>query len=164
MQGLKALMITADAVDFSLNVTFIQARKGPGTVQVAMAVSRQEMVSITAYRGNEVRKGGKGSEREMSCSCLLRSTAAGGTTSRAAAAAWLETTTRTLATHASTTTRSPAAESSTVELLGTGTTLFDLEVNAIDIVGVGGDGGLVGGRGLEVNEGAVLHIISAYFV
>jgi hypothetical protein len=59
MQELEALRITADAADFSLNMTFIQARKGPGTVHLAMAVSHQEMVSVTAYRGNEVRKGEK---------------------------------------------------------------------------------------------------------
>jgi hypothetical protein len=34
--------------------------------------------------------------------------------------------------------------------------LLDLELNTVDSVGVGGNGGLVTGRGLEVNEGGVL--------
>ena len=92
---------------------------------------------------------------DSSRSSLLGRTAAAATGS-ATATTRLETTTRSLSTHTSTAARSTAATSEGRELLGARAALLDLELNSVDGVRVGGDSGLVGGRSLEVDKGAVL--------
>jgi hypothetical protein len=61
-----------------------------------------------------------------------------------------------LSTHAATTARSAAASETSTELFRALAALFDLELNAIDRVWVGGDGGLIRGRSLKVDKSAVL--------
>ena len=93
------------------------------------------------------------------CLCplsLLRGTA---TTAahRTASTAGLEVSTGSVAAHAASATRSTTArETSSVELPRVLTALFDLKLDTVDRVRVGGDSGLVASGGLEVNKSAVL--------
>lgn len=95
--------------------------------------------------------------RCSSRSCLLGSTT---TPSWSTSTAWLEATTRTLS-NTTTAARSSATREASAELFGTWAALFDLELDAVDGVRVGGHGGLVGGGSLEIDEGAVLRVILA---
>jgi hypothetical protein len=101
--------------------------------------------------------------RGTSRSCLLGSTTSSAASS-ATSAAWLEASTgAALSTHATTTTRSTATSESSAaaELLRTRAALFNLEFDAVDVVWVGSDGGLVGSGGLEIDESAVLQVMLA---
>jgi hypothetical protein len=89
--------------------------------------------------------------RGTSRSCLLGNTTSSAASS-ATSAAWLEASTgAALSTHATT----------AAELLRTRAALFNLEFDAVDVVWVGSDGGLVGSGGLEIDESAVLQIMLA---
>jgi hypothetical protein len=81
-------------------------------------------------------------------------TAAHGTT----AAAGLEVTAGSLASHATPATRSTTTResSSPVELARVLTAFLDLDLDAVDRMGVGSDGSLESSGRLEVDEGAVL--------
>jgi hypothetical protein len=101
------------------------------------------------------------SKRSSPRLCLCGSTSAS-TARRAASTAGLETTSGTsLSADTSTATTSRTAPESSTELLRSWAALFNLEVDAVDVVRVGSDRGLVGGRSLEINEGAVLQILLA---
>jgi hypothetical protein len=94
-------------------------------------------------------------EKKLSVSAvssLLWSTSA---PRRASATAWRESTSGALSTHASTASRSAATESSS-ELLRPKAAFFNLELDVVYVVRVGSDSGLVPGRGLEIDKGAVL--------
>ena len=78
-----------------------------------------------------------------------------------ASTAGLEVTTRCITADAASATRSTTAgETSTIELSRVLTALFDLELDTVDRVRVGGDRGLVASGGLEVDESAVLQKVS----
>jgi len=101
-------------------------------------------------RGREVRVG---SWKDAWLSCFLGSTTAA---SRSTSATRLETATGWSA-RVSASSRNATREAASAErLLRTLAALFDLELDTVDGVGVGGNGGLVGGRGLEVDKRAVL--------
>jgi hypothetical protein len=80
----------------------------------------------------------------------------GSTTAARGATATTRNKTATRAARASTTALRATAAREGGELLWALAALLDLELNTVDSVGVGGNGGLVTGRGLEVNEGGVL--------
>lgn len=90
--------------------------------------------------------------RGPSCSCFLGSTAtarSSSTATRLVSAA--------RGSVAASSSRSTAGEAAATErLLGALTALLDLELDTVHRVGIGGNGGLVGGRCLEVDECAVL--------
>jgi hypothetical protein len=87
-------------------------------------------------------------------SCLLSGGTPTAGTGAATTATGVESTARSLVTHASTAAGTTTREG--LEGLGAHSALLDGEIDAIHMVRVGIDGGLEGGQGLEVNEGTVL--------
>lgn len=117
-----------------------------------------ELQEIWKTLVREMGKGkGRGTHIEGHLSILSSTTT--GATSRSTTAARLESSTRSLATSTSAATRSTTAWEATAELfVGTSATLLDLDLDVVNIVRIGSNGGLETSRGLEVDESAVLVI------
>jgi hypothetical protein len=143
---------------FFHRMTFIQARKGRVRYTSLKPSVVRKGCQIQRSRGREV--GGEKEKVARAVSPGLRLLGSTTTASRSASATGVESTS-TLATHVSTPTRSTTREAASTELLVRAlATLFNLELDIVDGVGIGGNGSLVSCGSLEVNECAVLQHVS----